>query len=335
MSPGARERRRRAHHLPHCAIIGPRHRHHRDARGRVAPAPPRPQPGRRRAAPRRPAGPRTAATRSPMSTPLSWPPTTQTTRGYARQRRERRVRVGRLAVVDVGHPVRPWPRARCGAARGRSRPARRGWPRPARRAPGQRGRGQRVGDVVRRRPGGSRAAAMICASPSGRSTSTPSTTPEPAGPRARRGVNPTVRPAHPGQQLGHQRIVEIAHRHPGRVAPRQIAGLRPRVRVEVPCHSRWSSARFSSAPACGRQRRRPVQLEAGQLHGEHVEAGPAPAASTSGSPMLPSAAVRSPAARRIAREHRHRGGLAVGAGDAPATAARPARAAARPAPARE
>ena len=66
----------------------------------------------------------------------------------------------------------------------------------------------------------------------------------------------------------------------------------------------------------GAQRGRPVQLVAGELDGEDVvrarRRGPRRAAET---PMLPTAAVRRPAAFRIDGEHPDGGGLAVGAGD--------------------
>ena len=93
----------------------------------------------------------------------------------------------------------------------------------------------------------------------------------------------------------------------------------------------WSGARLSTAAGVRRQRVGPVQLEAGQLDGEHVvgRLGRAPPR-RSGLPTLPAASARRPVGEQHRREHAHGGRLAVGPGQRRATAGRPA-AAARPA----
>ena len=259
---------RGADHLGHHVIVACRRPSRRGHRARVGQVRRRSRPGRRRAARRRQPRP-TARTRSSTSAPLSWPPAIQTTARVGRAARRARRAGWSPWSRRRTHPGdrRPTSALRCGSGHEARSPSGDRGRRHAVRA-GQRGRGQRVGHVVR--PGrpdvGDRGAAAP-ASPKAWSTSMPSTTPSSPAPGARRGER------RPGAAAGAAASSAAA---PGsstsRDRDRRRAAPAPSPRRTRPCAvpvevvlGDVQHARRRRAAA-----RRPVQLEAGQLDGEHV-----------------------------------------------------------------
>ena len=110
----------------------------------------------------------------------------------------------------------------------------------------------------------------------------------------------TAAAGRPGQRRGDPGIVGVADGDAVRVAAPDRE-LRGGVRVERLVPLQVVVGEVEQRADRRRHRRRPVQLEAGQLDREHViGARQTIESETSGSPMLPTAAVRSPAAARIA-----------------------------------
>ena len=230
------------------------------------------------------------------------------------------VRVGRLAVVDVVHAVDRARRGRCGA-----RPARK----PA-------------------RPRPTASAGTPAARASAAAASALTRVVRAAAPAASPGLEQHL----PGRVGGERAVDQRAGPH-AELAGRRLAerdGHRvrvPRPRARPPPGRRRRRPRPAPAAAPGlgvavgghravpvevvvgdveharrggRERGGPVQLEARQLHGEHVVGGRARRRrrgdhSTSGRPTLPAATARRPAASRIASSMADRRRLAVGAGD--------------------
>ena len=206
------------------------------------------------------------------------------------------VRVGGLRVVDPPHPAglgHHGTAVRAGGDRAQPGGDRLGR-HPVRAGQGRRGQGvqpRRAGRAGRRR----RSSARTTPSPNARSTRCPSTIPSSPGPGSPR-VKPTWRGAGAAiEQRGGLAVVEardrdVAAQHPG--LRRAVGGHRA-VPVEVVL------GEVEHRPGEGAHRRRPLELEARQLHGQHPVARRA-ARPRSGRPMLPQATVSSPAARRIA-----------------------------------
>ena len=258
------------------------------------------------------------------------------------------MRVGRLGVVDVLDAVDRRRRARCGARRGRRRadpPARRpGAPRAGHRSRcAASGRGRRRPGRSRRCAGrapGCRPArparlrrrrradllARVVADSRGRPAASP-TRAKPAR-RGRRGRTTAGRPrsAAPSRPPAGRRRC----RHGVPVAAPDGALSAAYASIE-PCQSRWSGARLSTAPEMDATVERPVQLEAGQLDGEHVVRLVAEHRVQEREADVARATARCPAALEDRGEHLHGRGLAVGAGDREPRLAGAARAAARPA----
>ncbi len=69
----------------------------------------------------------------------------------------------------------------------------------------------------------------------------------------RREREPDPAAGDPRQRGGDERIIEVADRAPPPPSPaeRQISTFAASYAAKLPCHSRWSSARLSQAPASG------------------------------------------------------------------------------------
>ena len=259
------------------------------------------------------------------------------------------VRVGRLGVVDPGHAVRPRRPGRAGAGRG-------GRPRspfrtaiggtPCARASAAAARafattcGARTraspGDVVQRGELGGRRPALLHERPVGEHLVDE--------PDHRHAGMPRVKPIarQPSIDVG------VAHELLGDrvgdvvdagdlgvlVDPALVAGVASR----LPCQSRWSGATLRQARARGAHRRRRVQLEAGQLHGEHVVRLRVQHGLEHRRPDVADGGGAEAGRGEHRGEHLHGGRLAVGAGDGEPGggagrgphAARPARPRSRP-----
>ena len=279
---------------------------------------------RRCRSPPPPAGrPACAATSSSTDAPFSRPPATQTT-GAGRlrgQRRGRGVRVGRLGVVDVAHAGdrrRPGPRGAGPAGTPASPAATCPGATPAARAsaaaasasvspggpPGVHGGDARELDATRPARGAERRRSDAARRPvdarSRRSgwpgAGSPSVTPTRRARRRR------------GQQRGRRRVVDPRDRDRPAQRPRLGRGVRGHraVPVEVVLGD------VEHAPRGGHHRRRPVQLEARQLHGEHPP--PRPDRVDHRVADVPAGHGVEPGRAQDRLEHAGGGGLAVGAG---------------------
>src|SRR2546423_933756 len=238
----------------------------------------------------------TPATRSLTSTPLSCPPATQTIRGYAVN--EAYAACGLVALESSTYAtpltVATWA-LRCGSGRyPASPPSTASAPTPYASASAAAASAL----LTLCRPGGRIPSASISPPvPNARSVSQPSRTPSCPGSGSPT-VNPTAWPVTRGSASatrGSSRL-PTAVPPPSGVAERQMASFARAYAAKVPCHSRWSSARLSSAPACGASW---LDQCSWKLDSSTASTSYA-VADTNGSPMLPRAAVRSPAAVRIA-----------------------------------
>ena len=243
----------------------------------------------------------TAATSSSTGAPLSRPAGDPDHRRVRAQRRERGVRVGRLAVVDVAR--RP-PTSATGSLRCRSGTNARS-PAPDRRRGRPRGRGP-----ARRRPARSRRCAGRPGATSrdaGRARAVAERAVDEHGRRRRRAgpgagapsVNETCRPGRGGQPAapppGRRRC------RPRRCPRRPRSAPWPAAYAsKPPCQSRWSGAEVEHrAPAAGRTDGAECSWKLDSSTASTSYGGSAVTASTTGSPTLPVATARSPAARSI------------------------------------
>ena len=205
-------------------------------------------------------------------------------------------------------PRSPTSSTRCGEAGEAVERARHRVDVGAHRERGGRG-GERVGDVVRRARSGHR----------GEHAGRPDQVGRPPR-RSRRGAGSAGAEAHHPARARRRRAPARPGRRGWRRAARSARWWRNSSALACayastePCQSRWSSATLSSTATSGANAS-VVNASWNDDTSTTTTSTSSPAASSSGRPMLPAAALATPAARSIAAIERRDRGLAVGAGD--------------------
>ena len=242
------------------------------------------------------------------------------------------VRVGGLGVVDPGDAVALAPRPRSGGRRA-GRPAARRGPRPGRRRasgparprPGRWRRSAAPGEARSAIVQSSAALVSRCSmkARSARMSSTRPTMPDAGhaeGEADRAGALDHVGLADQPLGLGVGDVVDAGALH-ALVDPALVGGVVGHP-VGPAYQSRWSSATLSTAADCGAHRVGVVQLEAGQLDGEHVVRLGVHHRLDDRQPDVADGDAAQAGGPQDRVEHLHGRGLAVGAGHAQPRACR-------------